>query len=316
MMPLFGRVKKKKEKKVTKPFKAELGSVNPYIIVPGAWTDAELEAQAHVLACAKMFNNGHICASPQVVVTCKNWPLRDRFLKRVKELLATYPGTRPYYPNCNISYEKHLKTLAEETKKKPSDLIVKNPKVFEDQQYPIVATDITPESFACQDEAFTLVLTELPLDTKAEASDFLPTAVKFVNERLWGSLSGTLIVDNKTLTSESKVVEKAIDDLEIGGLGVNYWGSVITLFPQGTWGAYPKHTPEDIQSGTGYIGNAFCLSNPVKTVLRAPFTYPGQFKVPVDGGKQLALNQKVSSYLTTNSGWNLFRLATYSLTGF
>jgi len=253
-----------------------------------------------------------------VIVTCKNWSLRDKFLNRVKDLLKLYPGTRPYYPNCSISYESHLKALSTETKKDKDELILKNPKVFDNQQYPIFATDISSDAFATKEEAFTLILTELPLDTKATAPDFLPEAVKFVNENLWGSLSGTLIVDTKTMSHESKVVNQAIDDLQIGGLGVNYWGGVITLFPQGTWGAFPKHTPEDIQSGMGYVGNSYCLKNPIKTVIKAPFTFPGQFKVPLGrnaGKKVLAMNEKVTQFLVTNKTTKFMRLALHTVTG-
>ncbi len=34
--------------KVSKPFKAELGSVNPWIYVPGKWSPKELEAHARM----------------------------------------------------------------------------------------------------------------------------------------------------------------------------------------------------------------------------------------------------------------------------
>jgi len=299
--------------------KAELGSVNPYIVTPGEWTDAEIDAHANMLVSAKMLNNGHICASPQVVVTCKNWPLREKFLSRVRDVLKTYPGTRPYYPNCERQYSSQLTALAKEKKKEESELVVKTPQLFENQQFPIFVTDIDAASYACREEAFTPVLTELPLDTKSTASDFLPEAVKFINSGgLWGSLSGTLIVDDRTSRDEAKVVDKAIDDLEIGGLGVNYWGGAITVFPQGTWGAYPKHKPEDIQSGVGYIGNTFCFTRPVKTVLRAPFTYPGQFRVPSTPAEQftsLTTSRRMSAFITSNTGWNLFKFVAGVVSG-
>ncbi len=37
------------------------------------------------------------------------------------------------------------------------------------------------------------------------------------------------------------------------------------------WGAFPGHTPDDIQSGTGVVHNTLMFSRPQKTVVRAPF---------------------------------------------
>ena len=38
-----------------------------------------------------------------------------------------------------------------------------------------------------------------------------------------------------------------------------------------TWGAYPGHTPEDIQSGSGVVHNTWLFDHPEKSVVRAPF---------------------------------------------
>ena len=61
------------------------------------------------------------------------------------------------------------------------------------------------------------------------------------------------------------------------------------------WGAYPGHTRQDIQSGSGVVHNALMLENTQKSVVRGPFApsprtfFKGEFHV---GPKQV--------YFTTN----------------
>ena len=38
-----------------------------------------------------------------------------------------------------------------------------------------------------------------------------------------------------------------------------------------TWGAFPGHTPTDIQSGIGVVHNTFLFDHPQKSIVRAPF---------------------------------------------
>jgi len=69
------------------------------------------------------------------------------------------------------------------------------------------------------------------------------------------------------------MLEEAIADLRYGSVGVNVWNAAAFLLVQASWGAYPGHTPDDIQSGSGVVGNAFMFEKPEKTVVRGSF-YP------------------------------------------
>jgi acyl-CoA reductase-like NAD-dependent aldehyde dehydrogenase len=82
---------------VTKPFEAELGAVSPWIVVPGQWSDAELEHHAKFLASCKMMNSGAICASPQVVFVDADWPQRQRFEALLEKTLADFPKPPVFY---------------------------------------------------------------------------------------------------------------------------------------------------------------------------------------------------------------------------
>ena len=49
------------------------------------------------------------------------------------------------------------------------------------------------------------------------------------------------------------------------------WAGSGFLLASGTWGAFPGHTRDDIQSGTGVVHNAYLFDRPQKTVLHGPF---------------------------------------------
>jgi hypothetical protein len=66
-------------------------------------------------------------------------------------------------------------------------------------------------------------------------------------------------------------LDRAIAGLRYGAIGINCWSSVAYALVTPTWGAFPGHTPEDIQSGSGVVHNAFLLDHPQKSVVRAPW---------------------------------------------
>lgn len=80
--------------RLAKPVTAELGNVTPMVIVPGDWTEAEMEYWAEMVVFAKYQNAGHNCAAAEVLVTDRSWPLRTRFLAKVKAAFQRYPSRR------------------------------------------------------------------------------------------------------------------------------------------------------------------------------------------------------------------------------
>jgi len=90
---------------------------------------------------------------------------------------------------------------------------------------------------------------------------------------VWGTLSMTLIADPRTMRDETTgpVIEQAIADLRYGSIGVNLWHAMSFAFATTVWGAYPGHPITDIQSGSGFVGNAYLFSQPQKSVVRGPF---------------------------------------------
>jgi len=108
------------------------------------------------------------------------------------------------------------------------------------------------------------------LDTEPTVPEFLSVAVDFVNRKLSGSLKCTLLCDTASQQAHSEVVERALDELQFGSISLNCGFSAVS-YPQLIWGAYPRHTIHDIQSGCGKLGNVYCLNDLIKSVIRAPF---------------------------------------------
>lgn len=71
-----------------KSFTAELGNVTPFVIVPGKYSDAELDYLVqHVVGCV-VNNNSFNCVAAKLLVLQKSWPQRDRFLQLIRQELA------------------------------------------------------------------------------------------------------------------------------------------------------------------------------------------------------------------------------------
>lgn len=54
-------------------------------------------------------------------------------------------------------------------------------------------------------------------------------------------------------------------------MGVNAWTGVGFLTARASWGAFPGHTIDDVQSGSGVVHNALLIDDPERTVVRGPF---------------------------------------------
>jgi hypothetical protein len=121
-------------------------------------------------------------------------------------------------------------------------------------------------------EAFCALTSETALEAGSTA-EFVQRATSFCNDVVWGTLSMTLIADPRTLKDPATgpVIEQAIADLRYGSIGVNLWHAMSFAFATTVWGAYPGHHITDIQSGSGFVGNALLFARPQKSVVRGPF---------------------------------------------
>ena len=251
------------QKVLDKPITSELGAVTPCLIVPGPWTEADLQFQARHVA-GMVANNGSFnCNACKVLVTQKSWPQRERFLELVHAALERTPPRKAYYPGAQERYQGFLdhypdaKPLGERTKTSVPWTIL---------------PEVPPEhgEYALTNEAFCGVLAETSLDA-ADAGEFLAKATAFANEDCWGSLSCMMLIHPDTQKKHARAYDAALAGLEYGGIGVNAWAGVIYGLVVPTWGAFPGHPLEDIRSGRGVVHNALLFDHPQKSIVKAPF---------------------------------------------
>ncbi len=121
-------------------------------------------------------------------------------------------------------------------------------------------------------ESFCGQVAETALTAPSPAA-FVDAAVAFCNDVLWGTLGATIIVSPAALKNHAvaESVDRAVDDLRYGSIGVNVWHGLSFAMGSTSWGAYPGHSRTDIQSGTGVVGNAAMFDRPQKSVVRGPF---------------------------------------------
>jgi acyl-CoA reductase-like NAD-dependent aldehyde dehydrogenase len=72
------------EPPLKKPVGAELGCVTPYIITPGAWTEADIAYYADEIVAGLVHNAGHNCTKAEILVTDAAWPQRELLVQAIR----------------------------------------------------------------------------------------------------------------------------------------------------------------------------------------------------------------------------------------
>jgi acyl-CoA reductase-like NAD-dependent aldehyde dehydrogenase len=257
------RRKAARDPKNRRPFTAELGCVTPVLVVPGPWSAADMDYQARQGAGMVANNASFNCTAAKVLVVAKGWLQRETFLRKVEAALAATPPRTAYYPGAMDRYRAFVDHYP-------------RAKVLGAAGERVVPWTLIPEvghekgEYALSNEAFCGVLATVTLDADSPV-DFLKQAVDFANDRCWGTLSCAMLLHPSTRDEHPREVDQAISALRYGAIGINAWSSVAYALVSPTWGAFPGHPPEDIQSGSGVVHNSFLLDFPQKSVVFAPF---------------------------------------------
>ncbi|WP_336084714.1 aldehyde dehydrogenase family protein [Nocardia sp. SSK8] len=239
---------------LAKPITSELGGVAPVIVVPGEWSAADLKFQAEHVATMRLHNGGYNCVAAQTVVLAADWPLKQQFLTELRAAIDAAPTRTAYYPGSDNRVAGALESYPG-TARANGRVLVEN-----------LPTTGTP---LLRTEYFSPVLgvVELP----GTGTEFLGNAVDFANDELMGTLGANLIADPATIKELGGALDTAIANLRYGTVALNSWTGLAFLTPRASWGAYPGHTLDDIQSGVGVVHNAFLLDDVERTVVRGPF---------------------------------------------
>src|ERR1039457_3436730 len=258
-----------------KPITSELGNVSPFIVVPGPYSDKELRFQAEDAATSFLMNASFMCCAAKMLVLPKDWVGSDVFIRALQEICAKVPPRKAYYPGAEDRWLK-LTTGRAQVKHVGNAMSGSLPWTFISGLDP----NARDEPLYTQ-EPFCSVISETRVGS-ADPVEFLERAEDFCNNKLWGTLNANLLVHPQSLKDPriSQAVERAIVKLRYGVIAVNAFIGMPFVFAAPPWGPYPGSTPEDIQSGSGFVHNTSMLEGIEKTILRAPLTTfpkPGYF---------------------------------------
>lgn len=247
--------------KNTRAMTSELGAVCPTIVVPGPWSAADLRFQAEQVATQKLHNSGFNCVACQVMVLPADWDQKSAFVAELERVVVSLEARPLYYPGAESR-------LAGFRANNPAIRAVPRPGAADLLMAPL---DATSSAAAKSSEVFApaLNVTEIA-GTDPEA--YLKEAIRFANTQLYGTLGANIVIHPATIARIGrKRFEEILIDLRYGTIAVNAWTGLGFLSPQATWGAFPGHTLNDVQSGIGFVHNTCLFDKPQRTVVEAPF---------------------------------------------
>jgi aldehyde dehydrogenase (NAD(P)+) len=283
------RRKAAKDPLLKKTITSELGSVTPVIMVPGQYSEGELDFLAQNVASMVANNASCNCNAAKMLITSASWPQREPLLAKVRAVLAELPSRKAYYPGAFERYEglvadrgasavKLGKAAADEL---PWTLI-----------FGLDSKDEKERLFVT--EPFCPILSETSLD-EADPAAFLKAATAFANDRVWGTLSTMLTIHPKTERDPgvAAALDQSVADLRYGAVAINHWAGLVYGTVTPPWGAHPSSTLENIQGGLGWVHNTYMLEGIEKAVLRGPITVAPKPPWFVTHKKSLAVAEKM-----------------------
>jgi aldehyde dehydrogenase (NAD(P)+) len=260
--------KQKKEPLLQKEITSELGNVSPVIVVPGPYSDAELAFQGESITAAIANNASFNCNSAKLLVQPKGWEGAAKLHDALANALKKTPVRKAYYPGAEDRW-KHLVESHPNVDKIGDAAAGSLPWAI------IKDIDAGSDDKVFSMEPWCSVISETSIGS-ADPVAFLEEAVKFVNDKVWGTLSATIIVHPSTMKDPkfAAALDKAIQELRYGTVAVNHWPALGFAFGTTPWGGHPSSTLEDIQSGKGWVHNTYMIHDPdmEKCVIRGPLT--------------------------------------------
>ncbi len=244
--------------KLTKPVTSELGGVSPTIVLPGEWSDADIAFQAEHVATQRLHNGGYNCVASQALILSADWPQKEQFLAAVRAAVAQAPARPAYYPGSDdrVAGARTSYPRAERLGAKGERLLVTG--IAPSPAEPLLA-----------EEYFAPVLgvVEIP----GTGAEFARAATRTANDAFAGTLGVNVIAMPETIDELGAAFDLMIEDLRYGTVAINAWTGVGYLTPTASWGAFPGHTIDDVQSGIGVVHNAWLIDGVERTVVRGPF---------------------------------------------
>lgn len=260
------RRKQARQPLFTKPFSAELGNISPVIVVPGPWTEKDIQNQAARLGSWLVPNSGCNCNSPRLIIQMKNWQHREKLNRGIADFLAGMKTRKAYYPG---SFELHQQFVNAH----PQALQLGAAQEADLPWTFIPDIDPANEDDICfRREPFFSLYSETALDAN-NVVEFIGKAVEFANKKVWGTLVASIVVHPASMQNPqvAAAVNQAIANLQYGSIVINLWGALAHYMTITPWGGYPKTDIYDVQSGIGFVNNPLMFDRVQKSVVYADF---------------------------------------------
>ena len=249
---------------LAKPMTSELGGVSPIILLPSTWTTRDLRYQAEHVATQRLHNGGYNCIAGQIVVLSSDWPQKEAFLAELRAALERAPQRRAWYPGSDSRMEDARSSYPK------AQRLANGTRLLVDIEVGGDATAITSTEY------FSPVLGVVELPGTGQA--YLDTAVATVNRDFVGTLGANIIADPHVIKNLGIGFQNAVAALRYGTVAINAWTGLGFLTATASWGAFPGHSIDDVQSGIGVVHNALLIDGVERTVVTGPFRpFPRSF---------------------------------------
>lgn len=293
-----------------KPITSELGNIGPVLIVPGEYTDGELDSVVWKITGAVAQNASCNCVAAKMLVMPRGFSRRTELLERLRRSFERIETRLAYYPGSAQRYESLLSKVPPESIRRIGD-------ATRGRLPWTLVEGLEPASGSAlfEVEPFCTILSEV-LVGSSDPVEYLASATRFANETLWGTLNATIIVPRR-LEQDSRIgraLDAALTDLRYGTIGVNLWPAASYGLGQPPWGGHPSSTLANVQSGIGFGHNSLMLERVEKVVCRAPLRglpefvwYPGHRRL-ADLGRAVAhVEAQPKPAGVLRAGWALLR---------
>ena len=274
--------------RLDKAITSELGCVSPVLVVPGDWSDAELDYHARQVVSMLAYNCGFNCNGARLIVMAKGWKHRAHFETLVKDKLAATPTRHAYYPNAQRTWDRFTEAY-------PSSTKLGTPKAGELPWTVLEGVTTDADDFALNNEPWCGIFSFVDLEAD-DAASFIDKAVPFANDKCWGTLSINVFIHPKTEKELGRTFDEAIAALRYGAIAINCWSGLNYGLVNATWGAFPGHPLDDVRSGQGVVHNGLLLDHPEKSVMRAPFVMKPTPAWFTDHRNNLALGKALTAF--------------------
>jgi acyl-CoA reductase-like NAD-dependent aldehyde dehydrogenase len=263
------RRRQRNEPKLQKRITSELGNVTPVAIVPGPYSERQLEAMAESIAGMVANNASFNCIAAKMLILPRGWAPGQRLLGALEQIFARVPSRYAYYPGAHERYHvltrdmADVRTFGEMSDGKLPWTIVRG----------LDERDTATLHFRM--EPFCSILSVVELD-ESDPAAFLDRATSFCNDTLWGTLNAMLFVHPSQLSDSAlgADVETAVRRLRYGAVAINQWSAVAYALGSTPWGGHPSSSLQDVQSGRGWAHNSLMLEGVEKTVVSGPIVSP------------------------------------------